>query len=132
MAAPQSHLLNERTTLDSPLGDRTIYRLDDLEGVADVEKMPYCIKVLLESCRRHCGDGIVEKEDVDALARYNAQDVGEVEIPFTPGRDLRLGRGHQDRPLNYFIYPYVEVGGKRYEGPIESNFSYRNLGSSRD
>ena len=53
-------------------------------------------------------------------------------IHFTTGRDLRLGRGHQDRPLNYFIYPYVEVGGKRYEGPIESNFSYRNLGSSRD
>ena len=50
-------------------------------------------------------------------------------IHFTTGRDLRLGRDHQDRPLNYFIYPYVEVGGERFEGPIESNFSYRNLAS---
>ncbi len=50
-------------------------------------------------------------------------------IHFTTGRDLRLGSGHQDQPLNYFIYPYVEVGGERFEGRIESSFSYRNLAS---
>ncbi|MEE8093041.1 MAG: transglutaminase-like domain-containing protein, partial [Gammaproteobacteria bacterium] len=48
-------------------------------------------------------------------------------IHFTTGRDIRLGRGHQDRPLNYFIYPYVEVGGERFDGPIESRFSYRDI-----
>ena len=48
-------------------------------------------------------------------------------IHFTTGRDLRLGRGHQDRSLNYFIYPYVEVGGERFEGSIESRFSYQDL-----
>lgn len=50
-------------------------------------------------------------------------------IHFSTGRDLRLGRGHQDRPLNYFIYPYVEVGGERFEESIESRFSYRDLTS---
>ena len=56
---------------------------------------------------------------------YGTQQVDR--IHFSTGRDLRLGSDHRDRPLNYFIYPYVEVGGVRYDGPIESNFSYRDL-----
>lgn len=35
-------------------------------------------------------------------------------ITFTVGRDLELGAGHAAGPLNYFIHPYVEVGGKPY------------------
>jgi len=46
-------------------------------------------------------------------------------IHFTTGRDLRLGTDHADRPLNYFIYPYVEVAGKRFEGEIDRAFSFR-------
>jgi transglutaminase-like putative cysteine protease len=45
-------------------------------------------------------------------------------IHFTTGRDLRLGADHRDRPLNYFVYPYVEVGGQAWEGAIERRFSY--------
>jgi len=48
--------------------------------------MPYSIRVLLESCLRHCGKGIVNTDDVKALAEYDATHVGEVEFPFTPGR----------------------------------------------
>jgi transglutaminase-like putative cysteine protease len=46
-------------------------------------------------------------------------------IHFTTGRDLRLGREHRDRPLNYFVYPYAEVGGRAWTGPIERAFSFR-------
>ncbi|MCZ6836905.1 MAG: aconitase family protein, partial [Planctomycetota bacterium] len=77
---------NARTTIDTPLGSRTMYRLDALKDVGDVEHLPYCIKVLLESCLRHCGGGIVEASDVEALATYDATKVGLTEIPFTPGR----------------------------------------------
>jgi aconitate hydratase len=70
-------------TISTPLGDRTVYRLDSL---GSLDTMPYSIRVLLESCLRHCGNGIVTDEDVKALASYDATDVGEVEIPFTPGR----------------------------------------------
>lgn len=36
---------------------------------------------------------------------------------FTTGRDLELGPGHVTGPLNYFVYPHVEIGGKRaHEG----------------
>jgi aconitate hydratase len=75
-----------RSTLDTPLGSRTIYRLDALRGVGDVNTLPYCIKVLLESCLRHLDGHVVSEDDVKNLVRYDATQVGEVEIPFTPGR----------------------------------------------
>lgn len=70
-------------TISTPLGERKVYRLDSL---GSLESMPYSIRVLLESCLRHCGNGIVTDKDVQALASYDATNVGEVEIPFTPGR----------------------------------------------
>ncbi|MBC8203685.1 MAG: aconitate hydratase AcnA [Planctomycetes bacterium] len=78
-----TELNNGCETISTPLGDRKVYRLDSL---GSLETMPYSIRVLLESCLRHCGDGIVTGEDVQALAQYDATNVGEVEIPFTPGR----------------------------------------------
>ncbi len=72
-----------KDTITTPLGQRTIYRLDSL---GSLDSMPYSIRVLLESCLRHCGNGIVTEEDVTAIASYDATNVGEVEIPFTPGR----------------------------------------------
>ena len=78
-----TELNNGCETIQTPLGDRTVYKLDSL---GNLDTMPYCIRVLLESCLRHQGKGIVTSKDVKALADYNAKDVGEVEIPFTPGR----------------------------------------------
>lgn len=45
----------------------------------------------------------------------------------TTGRDLRLGPDHRGPALNYFIYPYVEVDGKRFSGKVETTFSYAEL-----
>ncbi len=44
-------------------------------------------------------------------------------IRFTVGRDLVLD-GQKAAPLNYFVYPHVEVGGK-VRGGVETSFSYR-------
>lgn len=44
-------------------------------------------------------------------------------IQFSVGRDLELGAGHRSGPLNYFIYPHVEVSGKRF-GTVTSTFTY--------
>ena len=30
-------------------------------------------------------------------------------------------------PLNYFVYPYVEVGGEPWKGEIEKTFRYRDV-----
>ena len=41
-----------QATLDTPLGKKTIYRLDALKAAGPIDKLPYSIKVLLESCLR--------------------------------------------------------------------------------
>jgi transglutaminase-like putative cysteine protease len=51
-------------------------------------------------------------------------------IHFTTGRDLRLGPAHRDRPLNYFVYPYAEVDGKRSDLKIEPRFRYSDVEDS--
>lgn len=46
-------------------------------------------------------------------------------IHFTTGRDIVLSETGQSAPLNYFIYPYVEVGGKPWRVKLKTEFSYR-------
>ena len=77
-----------KTTLPTPLGNKIIYRLDSLNSIAPagVDNLPYSIKVLLEACLRNLDGFIVTEDSVRALANYNAQNVGETEIPFMPGR----------------------------------------------
>jgi len=43
---------------------------------------------------------------------FGAHDVNRVQ--FTEGRDLKLAPAQEGPPLNYFVYPYVEIGGKEY------------------
>ncbi len=47
----------------------------------------------------------------------------ENRIQFTMGRDLQLNPPQQGEPLNYFVYPYVEMAGKNYSN-IALNFSF--------
>ncbi|HSO51090.1 MAG TPA: aconitate hydratase AcnA, partial [Acidimicrobiia bacterium] len=72
-----------RATLDTALGSRDIVRLDAIEGV---ERLPYSIKVLLESALRNLDGLSVHENDVRRIAAYDATNVGEQEIPFVPGR----------------------------------------------
>jgi len=48
-------------------------------------------------------------------------------IHFTTGRDLVISETSKTSPLNYFIYPYVEVGGKPWKGKLNNRFSYREI-----
>ena len=45
-------------------------------------------------------------------------------IRFSTGRDLTLEPRQAGPPLNYFVYPYVEVDGKPFEGSIERKITY--------
>lgn len=51
-------------------------------------------------------------------------------IQFTTGRDLVLSEGSAAMPLNYFIYPYVELGGKPWQVKLDTRFSYREVPTS--
>ena len=72
-----------RATLETPIGSREIARLDAVEGT---DRLPYSIKVLLESALRNLDGVTVTEADVAQIAAYDATAVGEVEIPFIPGR----------------------------------------------
>lgn len=50
----------------------------------------------------------------------------ENRVQFTVGRDLVLDPRQTGQPLNFFIYPYVEVDGKPFQ-QIEKSFRYRDL-----
>jgi transglutaminase-like putative cysteine protease len=43
---------------------------------------------------------------------FGSHDVNRVQ--FSMGRDLRLSPAQGGKPLNYLVYPYVEVGGQEY------------------
>ncbi|HEX4305851.1 MAG TPA: aconitate hydratase [Solirubrobacterales bacterium] len=77
-----------RGTLE--VGDRSyeVFRLDALQERFDVARLPYSIKVLLENVLR-LEDGVsVSKEDVEAIASWDATAEPSVEIPFQPARVL--------------------------------------------
>jgi aconitate hydratase len=75
-----------RASITTPLGDRTVWRLDALRHLGDLDAMPYSIKVLLEAALRNHDGRAIRDEDVAAVAGYDAAKVGDTEIAFRPGR----------------------------------------------
>ncbi len=75
-----------KSTIDTALGERTVYRLDALKDLGDIDALPYTIKVLLEAVLRTHDGTVVTDDDVTALAQYDASKVEDTEIAFTPGR----------------------------------------------
>jgi aconitate hydratase len=73
-----------------PFGDENIgfYRLSKLEelGVGQISRLPYSIRILLESLLRNCDGYEVTQEDVANLAQWQAEKPAEIEIPFKPAR----------------------------------------------
>ena len=77
-----------KDTFSTGAGEVTYYRLAALQeqGVGNVDKLPFSIKVLLESLLRNENGYDVTDEDVRGLAAYDAKKPVEVEIPFKPAR----------------------------------------------
>jgi aconitate hydratase len=70
------------------VGDRehTIFRLDALQSKYDVARLPFSLKVLLENLLRTEGNGSVDAQDIEKLARWDAKADPSEEIAFTPAR----------------------------------------------
>ena len=56
------------------------------EGIAQVSKLPFAARVLIENLARHAGDGTVDWEDVVLAARFYDQSGTDAEF-----RDDALG-----------------------------------------
>ena len=85
---PNSNPFGSEAVIPTPLGVRTVHRLDALRDLGDLDAMPYSIKVLAEAALRTYDGRTVTDEDILSLASYDgakAADAG-AEIPFSPGR----------------------------------------------
>jgi aconitate hydratase A / 2-methylisocitrate dehydratase len=65
-----------------------IWRLDALADVADVTRLPFSLKILLENLLRNEDGSLIRAEDIEALAGWDPADETDREVAFTPARVL--------------------------------------------
>ena len=65
---------------------------------------------------------ISEANKYTALATYYFGRHPANRIEFTRGRDLELSPGPSSGPINFLVYPYLEVGGKEIKAPTTFTF----------
>jgi aconitate hydratase len=88
MTAPKTNPFGARGTLPGGSSPITIYRLPELarQGVADLDRLPFSVRVLLENALRWCGQGVATEEHVKTLASWQAKQADRPEFPFMPAR----------------------------------------------
>jgi aconitate hydratase len=81
---PESH----RKTMPTQSGDATVFHLPSLDkhGEGKVDRLPYSIRVLLESALRNNDGFNVTDQDVHKLLTWSPQTAGTTEIAFKPAR----------------------------------------------
>ena len=77
-----------RDTFQTGSGSAALYRLSKLQeaGLTQVDRLPFSVRVLLESALRNCDGFEVTEDDVKNLAGWTATPESRVEIPFKPAR----------------------------------------------
>ena len=78
-------------TIKTKEGDIQIYSLKELESkgvIKDLSKMPYSIKVIVESMLRQRDGNIITDEDVLTAASWNPKENTDRDIPWIPARVL--------------------------------------------
>ncbi len=93
MSLPSKNSFATRAALRVGSDSFDIYRLDALEreGVGNVSRLPFSLKVLLENLLRHEDERFVRTEDIPALAGWDPSGAGgatEREVSFMPARVL--------------------------------------------
>ncbi len=89
-----THGLNDpfgaRDTLRVGDAAYVVYRLDRIaaQAGADLARLPFSVRVLLEALLRNVGDGFTSEEDVLALARWTPDSANAREVQFKPSRVL--------------------------------------------
>ena len=76
---------NARSTLKIGDHEYQIYRLDALKNT-NYQRLPFSLKILLENLLRH-EDGVdITRDDIEAVANWDAGAEPSQEIAFTPAR----------------------------------------------
>ncbi|GAE24425.1 aconitate hydratase [Halalkalibacter wakoensis JCM 9140] len=81
-------VFNAKTSFS--LDGKTInyYSLKALEdaGLGNVSKLPYSVKVLLESVLRQYDGYVIKEEHVENLAKWGTSELKDIDVPFKPSR----------------------------------------------
>lgn len=89
MSKTENDIFKARSSFSADGETYSYYRLQALEdaGVANVSRLPYSIKVLLESVLRQYDGKTIKKEHVENLAKWGTDDMrSDVDVPFNPSR----------------------------------------------
>ncbi len=81
-------LFGAQDTLKTSHGDYTYYRLSRLEqqGLARLDRLPFSIRIMLESLLRLCNEKEITRQDVINLSGWSPQATGRPGMPFRPAR----------------------------------------------
>lgn len=84
----KNDVFNARSTFDVNGKEYSYYRLGALEeaGIGNVSKLPYSVKVLLESVLRQYDGKVINKEHVENLAKWGTSELKDIDVPFKPSR----------------------------------------------
>src|SRR5579875_3228048 len=85
-----NELFESRQKLSVKNRDYTYYRLQALEdkGIANISKLPFSIKILLEAVLRKFDGRVITEQHVTELANWNAKAPQNADVPFKPARIL--------------------------------------------
>ncbi len=64
------------------------YDINKLPYQTNIQRLPYCLKILLENLCRYEEGSSVTRADIEALAQWSPQKTSEKEIAFSPARVL--------------------------------------------
>ena len=86
--ATNPNTFGARASFDTGSGQAYYYRLAALQeaGLGNVDRMPFSVKVLLESLLRNEDGYVVRAADIRRLAAYDPKNPAQEEIPFMPAR----------------------------------------------
>jgi len=77
-----------KDVLRTASGDYVIYRLDRLsgEGYMSLDRLPFSIRIMLESLLRQCNQREITSVDVENLAAWQPKSTDRPSLPFRPAR----------------------------------------------
>ncbi|WYP24860.1 aconitate hydratase AcnA [Alkalihalobacillus sp. FSL W8-0930] len=81
-------VFNARSSFQSGGETYHYYALEALEkaGLGEISKLPFSVRVLLESVLRQYDDYVIKKEHVENLAQWGSSGQKEIDVPFKPAR----------------------------------------------
>ncbi|HEU5041461.1 MAG TPA: aconitate hydratase AcnA, partial [Gemmatimonadales bacterium] len=88
MPSTPQNPFGSRGTMRFGSTDAAVFRLPELarQGLADLDRLPFSIRVLLENALRHAGQGFVTEDHVRDLAAWRGSATSRGEVPFMPAR----------------------------------------------